>query len=612
MTDIENINRKVYGGSHLVFNEDHLNEVPRQIIWDLLKYITRQKSLQTQRGIKSKIRELAKEYNVGKVPRLSNINYTMRMMVTEGYLSSDEYKTVVKYTTSKESRASSGIFQVAVMLSGKKMNGCDYDCYYCPDQPGMPRSYVREGPSARRAEEWNQECVPQIYSRLTSYSINGHIPDKLEIIVLGGTWSSFPMEYRKNFINEVYYGVNTFYDDKKTPREMLSLAEEQEINTSSSGKVRIVGLTVETRPDCITPDEIESMLEFGVTRVQLGIQHTDNRILKKINRKCTIEEAKAGIKMLKDSGFKIICHYMPNLPDTTPDLDRKMLTQALEDPDLDCDDFKIYPTMVTTTSERDRDNVFSVLEKWYLDGKYVPYSETDLHEVLVEFMSNPLLRSKRISRLFRDIPKHNTIAGCETPHMREVIMKDLNSRGLKCECIRSREVRKAVFNPDENEVIVHHRECSEGDEYFIELVNNDFILGFVRLRLPQGDFTQKYSAMPEYAFIRELHVYSHVNSTMTDIENEESKQHRGYGTMLLQRAEAICRQKGFHAIAIIAGVGVRDYYAKKHGYKLEKNYMVKHTKVYSSMEKFDAILTSARICEMFYYIITSLFRWVTN
>ena len=142
MTDIENINRRVYGGSHLVFREDHLTEIPREIIWKLLEYINTQKSIRAQIGIQWKIRELAKKYNVGKVPRMSNINYTMRMMVTEGILSSDEYQSIVKYTTSKESRASSGIFQVAVMLSGKEMNGCDYDCYYCPDQPGMRREVM--------------------------------------------------------------------------------------------------------------------------------------------------------------------------------------------------------------------------------------------------------------------------------------------------------------------------------------------------------------------------------------------------------------------------------------------------------------------------------------
>ena len=612
MTDIENINRRVYGGSHLVFREDHLNEIPNDIIWDLLDYIKTNKARRVYIGVQWKIRELAKKYNVGKVPRMSNINYTMRMMVTRGILSAEEYQTVVKYTTSKESRASSGIFQVAVMLSGKEMNGCDYDCYYCPDQPGMPRSYVREGPSARRAEEWNQECVPQVHSRLTSYSINGHTPDKLEIIVLGGTWSSFPMEYRKRFINEVFYAVNTFYENKSTIRQMKSLEEEQNINTNAKGVIRIVGLTVETRPDCITPDEIESMLSFGVTRVQLGVQHTNNRILKKINRRCTIEDVKEGIKLLKDSGFKIICHYMPNLPDSNPNIDRKMLREALEDPDLDCDDLKIYPTMVTTTSERDRDKVYSVLEKWYIDGKYVPYPEEDLKEVLIEFMSNPHLRSKRISRLFRDIPKHNTIAGCETPHMRDVLMKEMNSRGLDCECIRTREVRGAEIDTSKNEVIVHHRECSGGDEYFIELVNEDFILGFVRLRLPKGDFTLNYSAMPEYAFIRELHVYSHVNCTIDEIENTESQQHRGYGAMLLQHAEAICYQKGYYAIAIISGVGVRNYYAQKHDYKLYKNYMVKHLGPSSKDISMDSILSAAQFCEMIYRGFIYLANWLRN
>lgn len=601
-TDIERI---VYGGSHLVFKENNeLLEIPRAIVWELLAYVRHYENSGKKLVIHNKLKELAKKYNTGKIPRMSSINYTMRMMVSENHMHVDEFKTVVKYTTSKKSRATSGIFQCAVMLNGRSMNGCDFDCYYCPNQPGMPRSYVREGPSARRAEEWDQECVGQIDSRLTSYSINGHDPNKLEIIVLGGTWSSFPMDYRKKFINEVYYAVNTFYHQKNTRRKMLSLDEEKDINTNCPGITRIVGLTIETRPDCINQFEIESMLSFGVTRVQLGVQHTDNRILKKINRQCTIEDAKDGIKMLKDSGFKIICHYMPNLPGSSPDMDREMLTDVMEDPDLDCDDLKIYPTMVTTTSDRDTDEVYSVLEKWYRDGKYVPYPEEELREVLINFKCHPNLLSYRISRLFRDIPKHNTISGCESPHMREILQKEMHSRGLKCVCIRCREIKNNEFDESENEVRVIERECSEGREFFIELVNGEYILGFVRLRLPLGDSTMKYSAMPEHAFIRELHVYSQVNSTHdSKFDKTESHQHRGYGSILMKKAEEICLENSYYRVAVIAGVGVRGYYEKKHNYKLENNYMVK-TLEKDKLQTLGAFGNAYRIGSAFYTLVS--------
>ena len=336
----------------------------------------------------------------------------------------------------------------------------------------------------------------------------------------------------------------------------------------------------------------------------MGVQHTDNRILKKINRQCTIEDAKTGIKMLKDSGFKIICHYMPNLPGSSPDMDRDMLTNVMEDPDLDCDDLKIYP-MVTTTSERDTDEVYSVLEKWYRDGKYIPYSEEELREVLIDFKCHPNLVSYRISRLFRDIPKHNTISGCENPHMRELLQKEMHSRGLKCVCIRCREIRNNEFDESENKINVHERECSEGREFFIELVNGEYILGFVRLRLPSGDSTLKYSAMPEHAFIRELHVYSHVNSTHnSNFDKSESHQHRGYGSILMKKAEEICLENSYYRVAVIAGVGVRGYYKKKHYYKLENNYMVKTLE--RDKPTLGVIGNAYRIGSAFYTLVSKL------
>ena len=600
--DIEDLTRKkVFGGTHLVSCEDSLVELPEQFIIDLLECTN--KFYSKELFFRSSFNTLVSRYKLNKIPRMSSVNYTMRMMVSRGKLTPEDYEKLVKYTLTKGMRGGSGIFQVAVMLNGHEMDGCDFDCYYCPKQKGMPRSYVREGPSARRAEQWNQECIGQIHARLTSYSICGHIPDKIEIIVLGGTWSSFPMEYRRRFITEVFYSANTFYDDKKNLRPMRSLSDEQFINTTSL--IKIIGLTIETRPDCITTDEIFSMLELGVTRVQIGVQHTDNSILTKINRQCSIEQAKAGIKMLKNSGFKIVCHYMPNLPFSSPQKDTEMLETVMDDPDLDCDDLKIYPTMVTTTSTRDTDEVLTVIEKWYKEGKYVPYSEEELKEVLIHFKTHPNLYTKRISRLFRDIPKHNTISGCENPHMREIIKKEMQKRELTCVCIRCREIRNRFVDSSKNYVNIEKRNCSEGTEVFIEYINGDYILGFVRLRLPYKNFNS-FTAMPGYAFIRELHVYSNVYPTnISNLPERLTKQHRGYGSLLLKEAEKYALKEGYKKIAVISGVGVRNYYRKKHGYTLKNHYMVK------TLKKPIITIKNTMIVFLVYIIAKIIFKLLT-
>ena len=267
---------------------------------------------------------------------------------------------------------------------------------------------------------------------------------KSELIVLGGTWSSYSMEYRKKFITQCYYAYNTYYDDKsKGLRPMLSLSKEKDLNTKAL--CRIIGLTIETRPDCITQEEIDTFMEFGVTRVQIGIQHTNNRILKKINRQCTIEQCMTGIQLLKDNGFKILIHLMPNLPGSSPKLDREMFHEILNNPMLSFDEVKIYPTVVPTTSNKDSNKVDTVIEKWYLDGKYVPYSNEELIEMLIDVKSK-FPKDKRISRLFRDIPQPNTISGGEMPHMRDVIKQKMNERGLYCHCIRCREIKNHPFN----------------------------------------------------------------------------------------------------------------------------------------------------------------------
>jgi len=526
--------------------------------------------------------KLLKELQFSQKPRNVKINYMARKMIQDNIISMNEYYLLLNMTLGKKSRTQSGIMQVTVVTSPGDFS-CAYDCYFCPKQEGMPRSYPKEGPSMRRASAWGFDTVKQIQGRISSYDLMGHpvYGCKSELIILGGTWSSYSMEYRRTFMTECYYAYNTYYDDKTKPsRPMLSLEEEKSINTNAL--CSIIGATVETRADCITHDEIDSFMDFGVTRVQIGIQHTNNKILKKINRQCTIEQCMIGIKMLKDSGFKVLIHLMPNLPGSSPELDREMFHEILTNPMLNFDEVKIYPTVVPTTSVKDSNSVDTVIEKWFLDGKYIPYSNDELIEVLIEVKSVfPI--DKRISRLFRDIPQPNTLSGGEIPHMREVIKKEMDCRGLSCRCIRCREIKDHSYSSEDIILDIKEFEASEGKEYFIsfvvpnkKIVGETFIIGFCRLRLPyQSSYDGK---MHNTAFIRELHVYSQMLSHQTDIDKRntvKSSQHKGIGKKLIQHAESIASESNFDTIVVISGVGVRDYY-RKLGYCLnDRHYMEK-------------------------------------
>jgi ELP3 family radical SAM enzyme/protein acetyltransferase len=523
---------------------------------------------------------ILKELNLDRKPRNIRLNYVARCMILEGLISESDYNSLLGITLGKKSRTSSGIVQVTVVTSPGDFS-CAFDCYFCPKQEGMPRSYPKEGPSMRRAAAWGFNTVRQIQGRISSYDLMGHpiYGCKSELIVLGGTWSSYSMEYRRKFITECYYAYNTYYDDKSQPsRPMLSLAEEKEINVTAT--CRIIGLTIETRPDCITPEEIDSFMEFGITRVQIGIQHTNNKILKKINRQCTIEQCMEGIKLLKDAGFKVLVHLMPNLPDSTPDIDRDMFDMMLTDPRLSFDEVKIYPTIVPTTSDKDINKVDTVLEKWYLDGKYVPYSNEELMEMLINVLSR-FPKDKRISRLFRDIPQPNTISGGEMPHMREVIMKEMNNRGLYCNCIRSREIKDHDYNADDVKLEIIEFDASGGKEFFISYIvphpdikGQTLLIGFCRLRLPYQD--QYIGNQPNTAFIRELHIYSQMLSHQGINSTAKSSQHKGFGRKLINHAETIARSSNFNTVVVISGVGVRDYY-RKLGYEInDKFYMEKN------------------------------------
>lgn len=493
--------------------------------------------------------------------------------------------------TKKKCKSNSGVLVITVLTSAhpeyidedggvrqvrKARFSCKHDCAYCPNEPAhegnnwvaQPRSYLYSEPAVLRANANDFDPIKQMNSRITSLINMGHIPDKLEIIVLGGTWSEYPRNYQDRFISDLYYSANVYFDGdgsdaSKRPKKTL----EEEIEINETAKIHIIGLTLETRPDTITIEEIANFRRYNCTRVQLGVQHTSNAVLKKIMRGHTIERVYEAIKLLKNNCYKVDIHIMPNLPGATVEMDKAMLDEVLYDERIQVDQYKIYPTAIVP---------FTRIKRWFDEGKYVPYDDLRLYELIKEFKQK-VQRYKRLNRIIRDIPGHYIEGGYSTKfvNMRQLLQDDMRRNKWGCECIRCREVKgNRVAALDTIEFHLETYRASGGDEYHLSYDTDKYLIGFLRLRLPElsdsGD-----SVLPcirGCALIRELHVYSNLNDVGNTIEG--SLQHRGFGKQLVAKAEEIARERGYHKIAIISGTGVRGYY-KKLGYHLIDTYMIK-------------------------------------
>lgn len=474
----------------------------------------------------------------------------------------------------KACRSQYGILNVCVFTSAypeymdedgikqKQMFSCKHNCYYCPSQPNQPRSYLMDEPGVARANDCDFDCVKQFHMRLDQYKGMGHPLDKIEFEVSGGTWSEYPRAYQREFIRDGYYAANTY--EKENMRDRLTLEAEIELNEHAD--IHIIGLTIETRPDTIQLEELRLFREYNVTRVQIGVQHTDNKILKKINRGHTIEESMRAIRMLLNNGFKVDIHLMPMLPGSTPDIDREMFDNVLTNPDLQVDQWKVYPTSVVP---------WSVLEEWYKKGKYTPYTNEELFDVLIE-MKRKVHNRIRLIRIVRDINDHYIIGGCSITHMRQLLLEKLKKEEEYCKCIRCRSVKTNEIDKN-HKLRVDKFNSSGGLEYFISYVSNDEkdLYGFCRLRISNDD-TEKIEEIHSCALIRELHVYSSLTPVNKKgcVIDERSIQHKGFGKRLLKRAEEIASYHNYKKIAVISGVGVREYY-RKQGYILETTYMKK-------------------------------------
>jgi len=450
-------------------------------------------------------------------------------------------------------RGISGVSVVTVFLSpypGGQAFSCKWNCAYCPNEPGQPRSYLFGEPGVLRANQHGFDCVKQMLARIESYRINGHPTDKFEVLILGGTIHSYPKGYLDTFMRDIYYAANICADGVR--RNALTLEEEKARNTASEH--RVIGVTVETRPDCITPAELRDFRRWGVTRVQIGVQHTDDDVLRAVNRGCSHKHTVAAMKLLKDNCFKVDIHIMPNLPGSTPAKDKAMIDTVLTD--LHPDQVKVYPCETTP---------FTKILEDYKAGTYVPYNNDELTEVVLYWKTrvHPWIRNNRI---VRDIPDSYIVDGVKSSSQRCEFQDIMKARGLVCRCIRCREAgRFPEADPLTGELVIRTYKAQDGTEHFISWESKDrtILFGFLRLRfVPQDTPNTVFPELANVALIRELHVYGRTMSLDTAPGSIPVSQHLGIGSCLLKEAERMSARHHYPRIAVISGVGVQNYYAR--------------------------------------------------
>lgn len=483
-----------------------------------------------------------------------------------------------KALISRKIRTESGVAIIAVLT---KSFPCPGKCIYCPTEKNMPKSYLSDEPAVMRAIHSKFDPYHQVQSRLQALKLNGHNTDKIELIVMGGTFSCLPKNYQKQFIAECFRACNDYGKSLKVHKILKSIKSldkkllyEQKRNENS--KHRIVGLTLETRPDYINENEILNFRKLGCTRVELGIQSVFDDVLIKNKRGHLVEASIEASTLLKDAGFKINYHIMPGLYGSNLKKDYLMFKKLFSDQNFQPDMLKIYPTVVLKNS---------VLYKLWKEKKYKALEDEKFEKFIIKVKNNLIPPYVRIARLVRDVPTGHIFAGPRISNLRQIVAKK-----SKCRCIRCREVRADYLI---REKIVLERidyKASNGKEIFLQYVSpkDKKLFALLRLRIPsschpeldsgsQVQHDNLYKFLPilrNAAIIREVHTYGKL--TKINKQDKRSPQHIGLGKKLIAEAEKIAKKEfGCLKMAVISGVGVRNYY-RKLGYKLKDTYMVKY------------------------------------
>ena len=456
----------------------------------------------------------------------------------------------------KPVRTLSGVTTVTVLT---KPYPCPGECIFCPDDARLPKSYLPDEPGARRGLEHAYDPFTQVTSRLKALEDVGHPTDKIELLILGGTWSCYPQDYQEWFVRRCFEALN---GNGAGESSVTTLEEAHTRNETTQH--RNVGLVVETRPDRVDPEELRRLRKLGVTKVQMGAQSLDDRILALNRRGHTVAETHRATALLRAAGFKTVLHWMPNLLGATPSSDRADFARLWED--LCPDEIKIYPTQLLHDT-----GLYQIWQR----GEYTPYTTNELIELLAD-LKPTIPRYCRVNRVIRDIPSTDVVEGNKRTSLRLDVQAELARRGTTCQCIRCREVRRQKVDVGALRLDDLVYPAGGAEEHFLSFVTpDDKIAAFLRLSLP--GLTSPEAGLADLAgaaIIREVHVYG--QSLEIGAGRLGSAQHAGLGTRLMQQADEIAHQRGFSRMAVIAAVGTRRYYLER-GFERGELYLVKRT-----------------------------------
>ncbi|MCS6870877.1 MAG: tRNA uridine(34) 5-carboxymethylaminomethyl modification radical SAM/GNAT enzyme Elp3 [Anaerolineae bacterium] len=517
----------------------------------------------------------------------------------------------------KPVRTTSGVTVITVLT---KPFPCPGECIFCPNDVRMPKSYLRDEPGAQRAALNSFDPYLQTYTRLRALHNMGHPTDKIELIVLGGTWSFYPESYQIWFIKRLFDALHDFGRGIDRTEEVRALLESdslaqfkpsaelpdravhgaqlertynqlvtalyaaemqrsreqaaqvqagilprtpiteyatwQELEAAhrenESAPCRCVGLVVETRPDHISTDEVLRIRRLGCTKVQIGFQSLDDQILRLNKRGHTVAATRRAVRLLRAAGFKIHAHWMPNLYGATPESDRADYQRLFSDPDFCPDELKIYPCSLIESAE---------LMQHYQRGNWQPYSTETLIALLADCMrATP--EYCRLTRIIRDIPSTDIVAGNKLTNLRELVEMHLAERGERSRDIRAREIRGEPVATESLQLDELRYQTSIGQEYFLQFITAERrIAGFLRLCLPDQALQPLHPELESAAIIREVHIYGQALGIGQEVAGKA--QHSGLGTRLIERAAQIARQSGYTRLAVISAVGTRAYYRSR-------------------------------------------------
>jgi elongator complex protein 3 len=443
----------------------------------------------------------------------------------------------------KFARTISGVTPVAVMTQPME---CPGHCIYCPTYLATPQSYTPESPAVLRGKQCDYDAKEQVKLRLKILSQMGHPTDKVELIVMGGTFLAYPQDYQYQFIKDCLDALNG--------EESATLEEAKQINETADH--RCTGLCIETRPDWCGQGEIDRMLEFGTTRVELGVQTLNDEIYRLVRRGHTVKDVINATALLREHGFKVHYHWMPGLPGSTPEEDLELSRKLFSEDSFRPDGLKLYPTMVVEGTE---------LEKWYQEKRYQPYDDDTMINLIVSIKSI-VPKYVRISRVLRDIPAKFIVGGLKDS-LRDLVKQRMSQQVIECKCIRCREYGHRArdgWEIGEPQMIRMDYMASGGREIFLSFEDeNETLFGLLRMRIqskPVALLGQE--TVGNLALIRELHIYG--------------PEHKGLGKALIRKAERIAAEE-FQAqqMVVLSGVGAKEYYRSEFGYGSQGDYMVK-------------------------------------